>query len=192
MQASSEHGSRGLGPHDESGTGQDADRLRLEHWLPYRLFAISVRVADVLTAYYAPRYGISRAAWRTMAIVANRRGISAKEICQAGSLDQFAVSRAIGQLVEFGYARRNTAKSDKRYAAIELTEEGWAVFKDISALCERIDAELMSQIAPEEAAVLDGILTRLDNASAGILSRGWQGLPPPDQPPPSRKSHEDR
>jgi DNA-binding MarR family transcriptional regulator len=141
MQAFSEEN-----PQEDGGAGREGSRLHLERWLPYRLFAISVRVADVLTAYYGPRYGISRAAWRTMAIVANRRGISAKEICQAGSLDQFAVSRAIAQLVEFGYAHRQTAKSDKRYAAIELTREGWAVFQDISALCKRIDEELMGQI----------------------------------------------
>lgn len=187
MQAFSEQG-----PDATESSGREGSRLHLERWLPYRLFAISVRVADVLTAYYGPRYGLSRASWRTMAIVANRRGISAKEICQAGSLDQFAVSRAIAQLVEFGYARRQTAKSDKRYASIELTNEGWAVFQDISTLCKRIDEELMGQITGKEAELLDNVLTKLDNASAGILARSWQGLLPADQEKPNPNRSEDR
>ena len=48
--------------------------LQLEAWLPYRLFRISARVADVLNAFYGPRFGLSRSAWRTMAIIANRPG----------------------------------------------------------------------------------------------------------------------
>jgi len=161
-----------------SGEGEDADILHLENWLPFRLFTISVRVADLLTEFYGPRYGLSRAAWRTMAIVANRTGASAKEICSAGGLDQFTVSRAIASLVEAGYARRRTGRTDKRYASIELTEAGWDIFREISHLSKRIDEALTAQVSPEEMALLDDMLTRFDNASAGLLARGWRSLTP--------------
>lgn len=133
-------------------------------------------MADVLNSYYGPRYGLSRAAWRTMAIIGNRKGLSAKEICQAAGLDQFAVSRAIGQLVDLGFACRETARNDKRYAAIALTEAGWAALQDISALSKRIEDELTAGVAPQEKALLDDVLSRLEMASAGILVRGWRGL----------------
>ncbi|WP_159587282.1 MarR family winged helix-turn-helix transcriptional regulator [Chelativorans xinjiangense] len=163
---------------DQEGdeASSEAELLRLESWLPFRFFTISVRVADLLTSFYGPRYGLSRAAWRTMAIVANRPGASAREICQAGGLDQFTVSRAIASLVENGFARRRTGKTDKRYASIELTKEGWSAFEEISALSKRLDAELTTQIAPEEMAMLDDVLRRLDDASAGMLARGWRGF----------------
>ncbi|WP_051241406.1 MarR family winged helix-turn-helix transcriptional regulator [Stappia stellulata] len=158
--------------------------LQLETWLPYRLFRISTRVADVLNAFYGPKYGFSRSAWRTMAIIANRPGASAKEICQAGGLDQFSVSRAVKQLVELGFARRTSGRSDRRYAAIELSESGWAAFTEISNVAKRLDADLTSAVSSEELALLDGILARLDNASAGILARGWRGATEPvaDEP----------
>lgn len=155
--------------------------LQLESWMPYRLFRVSSRVADVLNAFYGPRYGLSRSAWRTMAIVANRPGISVREICQAGGLDQFAISRAIRQMVELGFARRLTSRSDKRYAAIELTEEGWAAFSAISDLALRLDAELTKSVSAEELAHLDTVLSKLDNASAGILARGWRSLATTDE-----------
>jgi DNA-binding MarR family transcriptional regulator len=159
-----------------SSRGREDTVLSLEVWLPFRLFTISERVADLLNDYYAPKYGLSRAGWRTLAIVANRAGASAKEICLAGGLDQFAVSRAIATLVERGYAQRELGKSDRRYASIALTAEGWNVFQDISVVCRAMDAELTQQIADEEFALLDDILRRLDNASAGMLARGISGL----------------
>ncbi|WP_249692287.1 MarR family winged helix-turn-helix transcriptional regulator [Stappia sp. WLB 29] len=151
------------------------EKLQLESWLPYRLFRISVRIADVLNAFYGPRFGFSRSAWRTMAIIANRPGVSAKEICQAGGLDQFSVSRAIKQLVELGYAQRQNGRTDRRYAAIELSKSGWAAFTEISDLARRLDQELTGAVSQEELAMLDSILTKLDNASAGIMARGWRG-----------------
>lgn len=161
---------------DTSAPESHADQLlQLESWLPYRLFRISARVADVLNAYYGPKFGFSRSAWRTMAIIANRPGASAKEICQAGGLDQFSVSRAVKQLVELGYARRQAGRSDRRYAAIELSESGWSAFTEISEVAKRLDADLTSAVSEKELAALDSILTRLDNASAGILARGWRG-----------------
>ncbi|WP_321343316.1 MarR family transcriptional regulator [Breoghania sp.] len=159
--------------------------LHLESWLPYRLFRISVRIADVLNAFYAPRFGLSRSAWRTMSIVANRPGASAKEICQAAGLDQFAVSRAIRQLVELGFARRLSGRTDRRYASIELSKRGWEVFSEISDLAGRLDRELTEVVSSDELARLDSILNRLDNASAGVLARGWQGAregPGPEGP----------
>jgi len=176
----------------QEGGGDDSEMevLRLESWLPFRFFTISVRIADLLLSFYGPRYGLSRAAWRTMAIVANRPGASAREVCQAGGLDQFAVSRAIASLVEGGFAQRQAGKTDKRYASIELTKEGWVVFEEISALSKRLDAELTAQITPEEIAMLDDVLRRLDDASAGMLARGWRGFVeqhPDETPPKSRK-----
>lgn len=148
--------------------------LQLESWLPYRLFSISVRVADVLGDFYGPEFGISRAAWRVMAIVANNPGISAKEICRAGGLDQFSVSRAVKQLTELGFAERQAGQSDKRYAAVELSETGWSAFVQISELARHLENELIAAITPEEFAGLDFVLRKLDNASAGVLARGWR------------------
>lgn len=156
----------------EGGRGEKV--LQLGSWLPYRLFSISVRIADVLGDFYGPEFGLSRAAWRTMAIVANNPGISAKEICRAGGLDQFSVSRAVRQLVELGFAERLSGRSDKRYAAVELSEAGWAAFVQISELASQLDSELMAAVTAEELAALDRVLTKLDNASAGVLARGWR------------------
>lgn len=166
----------GGSPVSDGPPDTDHVALRLESWMPYRLFRVSSRVADVLNTYYGPELGLSRSAWRTMAIVANRPGISVREICQASALDQFAISRAIKQLVDLNFAQRQTGRSDKRFAAIELTPAGWDAFGKISDLALRLDAELTKSVSAEELEQLDTVLAKLDNASAGILARGWRNL----------------
>ncbi|MTH95690.1 MarR family winged helix-turn-helix transcriptional regulator [Roseibium sp. RKSG952] len=170
MQSSSNNGP------SETRQIPEGDLLRLEDWLPYRLFRVSTRIADVLNAFYGPKFGLSRSAWRTLAIIANRPGVSAKEICQAGGVDQFSVSRSIKQLVELGFAQRQAGRSDRRYAAIELSDSGWAAFSEVSDLATCMDAELTGALTEKELGVLDTVLVKLDNASARIQARGWQGV----------------
>src|SRR5258707_5908122 len=87
--------------------------LRLSAWLPYRLFIVAAQVARPLEAFYVERFGLSQAAWRVLAVVAERTGVSASEISPACALDPFAVSRGISQLIARGFVRRTTAKADR-------------------------------------------------------------------------------
>src|ERR1044071_4734792 len=80
--------------------------LVLERWLPFRLFMIATRSGDLLNNYYGPEFELNRAAWRTLAVIASLPRASVQDICRAGDLDQFTVSRAINPLVERGYVRR--------------------------------------------------------------------------------------
>lgn len=79
-------------------------------------------------------------------------------------------------LVELGYAQRKSGKADRRYASIALTAKGWSVFRQISDGSKAIDAELTRHVTAEEFAMLDDVLHRLENVSAGMLARGLAGL----------------
>lgn len=163
--------------------------LALERWTPFRLFTIAARVADTLGAYYGPRHGLNRAAWRVLAVAADRPGVGAGEIAQAAALDPFAVSRAIRQLVASGLAHRQAGTTDRRRATVAVTAAGAAVIGDISALALRIEAELVGGLTAREAALLDRLLSRLDDASLRIAARGWRSatdgtsVPTPDERP---------
>jgi DNA-binding MarR family transcriptional regulator len=153
-----------------------SDSLRLSEWLPYRLFIIAARIARPLETFYGERFGLSQAAWRILAIVAERTGASASEIGQACALDPFAVSRGIGQLVERGFARRATARTDRRFAAVSITARGRAAFDEIAALGQVIEADLLAPLSNAEQDILDGVLRKLEGESARIESGGWRSL----------------
>ncbi len=152
------------------------DSLRLSAWLPYRLFIIAARIARPLETFYGERFGLSQAAWRILAIIAERTGASASEIGQACALDPFAVSRGIGQLVERGFARRATARTDRRFAAVSITARGRAAFDEIAALGRVIEADLLASLSGAEQEMLDGLLRNLEGESSRIESAGWRSL----------------
>lgn len=160
--------------------------LRLDQWLPYRLFIVSARVAELLADYYGRRYGLTQSGWRVLAVVGDKPGMSAREIRHASGLDQFAVSRAIGKLRELGYAERNPAGRDRRRAEVFLTKEGTAVLLNLSEVGLAIERELLSGISAGNREELDRLLSEIDKASAGLVSRGLRTiLPHFDGAPPN-------
>lgn len=162
--------------------------LALERWTPFRLFTIAARVADTLGAYYGPRYGLNRAAWRVLAVAADRPGANAGEIARAAALDPFAVSRAIRQLVATGLVERQAAPTDRRQATVAVTPAGRAVIGDLSAVALRIEAELTGGLTVQETVHLDRILGMLEEASLRIAARGWRSITDgPPQPTPDRQ-----
>lgn len=162
---------------DESETADDRP-LRLDRWLPYRLFIVSARVAELLADYYSRRYGLTQRSWRVLAVVGDKPGLSAREIKHASGLDQFAVSRAIAQLQELGYAHRNPAGSDRRRAEVFLTREGRSVLLSLSRVALAIEGELLAGVSAKSRHELDKLLAEIDKASAGLVSRGLGAILP--------------
>lgn len=152
------------------------ERLHLDQWLPYRLFIIAARVAEPLADYYGPRYGLSQAAWRILAAVGDKPGMSARQIRHAAGLDQFATSRAIAQLCELGYAERNAAERDKRRAEVHLTRKGEAVLDDLTKICLSIENELWAGLSERQRGELNALLDVIDKGSVGIASRGLRPI----------------
>lgn len=150
--------------------------VNLDRWLPYRLFRVATRTGEILADYYVPRFGLTQAGWRTLAVVSGKPGMSARQIVRATGLDQFTISRAIAQLVEMDLIVRETAPHDKRHIAVSLTSKGQAVLEDINALAARIEKEMLSSLNDREQAQLDRIVDRLDDVTAGLIARGWRSL----------------
>ena len=162
-----------------AGDSAPADApLRLDQWIPYRMFVVASRTAELLGTFYAPRWGLSQASWRIMAILANRPGLSSKEICRSAALDQFAASRAIAQLVALGLAHRGAGVGDRRYAAVTLSRAGHDIFAEISTIGRRLEERLLDGFSGDERQTLDRFLDRLEDASAGVVARGWEVLAP--------------
>lgn len=157
-------------------SSSSAPVLELGRWLPYRMFVVAGRVAELLESFYGPRWGLGLPAWRILAVVADRPGVSAREIAWACGLDAVAVSRGIAQLVTLGFARREAGAKDRRYASVTLTQDGEATFAEIAALARAIEAKLLAALPEAERAALDRALDRLDTASGKIAGAGWRAL----------------
>ncbi len=153
-----------------------APPLKLSAWLPYRLFIVAAQIARPLEIFYGERFGLSQAGWRILATIAERTGASASEIGRACALDPFAVSRGIGQLVELGFARRTTAKADRRFASVTITPKGQQAFGEIATLGRAIEARLLASLSGDERSRIDAAVDKLEGESARIEQGGWRSL----------------
>ncbi len=175
MQLKNDQPDKGLAEEREDGTAVKP-AFRLDRWVPYRMFLVASSTAELLASYYGPRYGLSQASWRILAIAGGRPGLSSKEICHAGALDQFAVSRGIAQLVSLGFARRNAGAGDRRFSAVELTAEGYKVLEEIVSIGQAMEARILESLSEGEREALHAMLDRIEDACAGAVARGWQAV----------------
>lgn len=150
--------------------------LALRDWLPYRMFIVAGRVAQTLAEFYGQTYGLSQAGWRIMAVIADRPGANAREIARASAFDQVTVSRGIAHLAGLGFAERQQAANDRRYASVRLTPAGRAAYEAIAALATAAEDRLNETLSEADQAQLASMLARLEAASAGIEAAGWRDL----------------
>lgn len=160
------------------GEGSLTPPFRIENLTLYQLFLIAVRVAEIIEDFYGPRYGLSRAGWRVLLFAFSDPGVSARQIGRAVDLDQYAVSRAVGQLVELGFAERNLDPRDKRAISVEPTARGREVAVELIGLATRVEDELLDGLTPSDAEQFKSLIRRVEARSAKMLNSRWTAFLP--------------
>src|ERR1700754_4084535 len=72
-----------------------ADRLHLEHFVPYRLSVLTNIVSMSIAEAYEREFGLSIPQWRVIAVLARYPDLSAIEVAERTAMDKVAVSRAV-------------------------------------------------------------------------------------------------
>lgn len=138
-----------------------AERLVLEHFLPYRLSILSNRVSRAIAARYAKTFDLTIPEWRVIAVLGRRPGLTAKEIAEATEMDKVAVSRAVARLTA---KRRITAASDPddaRRQMLSLSALGANLHAKIAPVALECETRLLEALDPRERAMLDHLIDRL-------------------------------
>jgi DNA-binding MarR family transcriptional regulator len=76
-------------------------------------------------------------------------------------MDKVAVSRAVSRLLEAGRIRRRFADADRRRSILELSDEGWDIYRKIAPVVLSYEAELLAGLDLSERRQLDRLLRRL-------------------------------
>lgn len=145
----------------------DADRvvLKLEHFLPYRLSVVSNHISQTIAAVYAERFGISITEWRVLAVLGRYPDLSASGVAERTAMDKVAVSRAVARLTRSGLIEREIHGSDRRRSVLRLSSAGLDVYDQVVPMALEYERALLANLDEEERAMLDRLLTRLDQAS---------------------------
>lgn len=161
---------------DKAPSTSSRPSLRLDEWLPYQCFLPAQHTARLLGEFYGPRFGISQNAWRILATIADRPGANARQICVVLGMDAVSVSRGIAQLVETGFAQRDAAENDRRYASVTVTPRGRVAFDEIATVGLEIEKRMLATLTDPQRAVLRDALLAIGRESERMANSGWQRL----------------
>lgn len=139
--------------------------LDLNHFLPYRLSVISNHISQTIAAIYQERFGLSITEWRVLAVLGRYPGLSANGVAGRTAMDKVAVSRAVARLLRTGLIERETHGDDRRRSVLQLSAEGDRIYDQVVPMALAYERDLLAELDEHERALLDRLLTRLDEAS---------------------------
>ena len=148
-----------------ASTGGRHEVLELERFLPYRLSVVSNHISQTIADAYAERFGIGITEWRVLAVLGRYPELSATGVAERTAMDKVAVSRAVARLLRTGLIEREVHGSDRRRSVLRLSAAGYDVYDQVVPMTLEYERQLLSGFSDSERAMLDRLLTRLDQAS---------------------------
>lgn len=145
--------------------------LELERFLPYRLSILANTVSADLARVYARRFQLTIPEWRVMAVLGYFGPQTANDVCGRTAMDKVRVSRAVARLLAAGRIKRTADAKDRRRATLTLTAKGIAVHDQIVPLALKVEATLWAALAPDERAVFDRLVARLQARAGALLTQ---------------------
>lgn len=150
--------------------GMTTPDLNLARFLPYRLSVLSNTISQTVARLYETRFGITIPEWRVIAVLGSGRTMSAGEVASATAMERVQVSRAISRMLESGLILRETGDRDRRRADLTLTAKGRAIYTEIAPLALAYETRITSVLDPEEAAMLDRLLAKLQGQADALAT----------------------
>lgn len=140
--------------------------LKLSDFLPYRLNHLAETVSRSFSKIYAETYGIGIPEWRVLAMLGERKVMTARDVSQATSMHKTKVSRAVAALEKRNLIQRDRNPEDQREQTLRLSPEGIAVYEDIVPRALAYTQELENALTEQQKAVLDEVFSRLHQAAS--------------------------
>ncbi|WP_372767405.1 MarR family winged helix-turn-helix transcriptional regulator [Pseudoalteromonas sp.] len=139
--------------------------IKLATFLPYRIATLSSKLSYSFAKVYADKYQLTVPQWRVIAHLAEKKILTAKEICIEAGLDKSTTSRAVKQLLDQDIIIGKQAETDKRATQLALTVKGNTLYQELSNDAAKWQESLFENLTSEEQTVLFSILVKLDENS---------------------------
>lgn len=140
-------------------------KLKLDHFLPYRLSVATNAVSARISQSYRKRFGLKVPEWRLVAILAEHDEMTPQDIGKAGELDKIMVSRASAALIDRGLVTQRRNPQDGRSHFLRLTQEGRSLYEEVVPAALKLERELLADFSAEDRDLLDQLLRRIERAA---------------------------
>jgi DNA-binding MarR family transcriptional regulator len=121
---------------------------------------VRIELIDALDRELA-QFDITAAQLIVLASVANREADSPASLCKNISYDPGAMTRMIDRLEQKGLVRRNPNPDDRRATNLEITTAGRALYPQLLAAKETVQAQFLRGFTEQEVGALEQFLNRL-------------------------------
>lgn len=115
---------------------------------------------------HARQIGLTMSRARALSILARMEGATQSELAEEIGIEAPTLKRQIDALEEAGYIERRPHPGDVRKKALHLTDRARAV--PTTRYVDRVRAELLQGISPEEQALVCDVLARLTRNLSGL------------------------
>jgi len=150
-------------PRAVPATASDATPSRPKHGIIRLINRVRVEVIDALDRELS-QFDISAAQLIVLSSVASNEADSASMLCKNISYDPGAMTRMIDRLQQKGLVRRVPNADDRRAANLELTAAGRALYPQLLAAKEAVQAQFLRGFGANDVRLLEKLLNRmLDN-----------------------------
>lgn len=143
----------------------------IDEFLLYRLHNLARVAVHGVGLMFRREIGISRRDWRILAFVGRYPDMSLTRLAELAALDTVVASRCVAHLVKGGLIANARLPSNKRITVLTLTHAGRIAYERARASGQQYNIEFMEGLSDEEAGLLDGLLTRLEQRAEELTQR---------------------
>ena len=137
-------------------------RLKLDEFLPYRLFFTSILVSEAIAHAYEALFGLKIPEWRLVAVIAEHQGITQQAIGLRTRMDKVTVSRAAMALTERGLIERRPNHEDRRSHLLVLSVAGRLLYAEVVPKALELEARVFGTFTKAELDNFAAMLRRID------------------------------
>ena len=141
-----------------------ADEFDLEQFLPYRLNRAVEFVSLRFAAHYNAAYDLTRPEWRTLAALGSRGCMTATEIGAHSAMHKTKVSRAVFNLEQRRWLKRQADPGDRRVEHLELTPTGRRYYLELTGVARTYEKELLDLVGEKGLQALAQGLSAVEDA----------------------------
>jgi MarR family transcriptional regulator, transcriptional regulator for hemolysin len=109
----------------------------------------------------ATRFGLTRAQWRAIKMLARMQGIRQSELAEHLEMEPIAVGRVIDRLQAAGFVERRADPRDRRCWRLHLTDRALAVVDDMEQIARGLRRDATREIERERLLIAKDVLTRM-------------------------------
>jgi DNA-binding MarR family transcriptional regulator len=159
------------GPDFGSDPGPLPGAATIRDLLSYRIHRLANALSRGAALRYRRDFGVSLMEWRILALLGAFAPMTLKELARESGLDKSQASRAVAALAARGLVLREAGRSDAREVALHLSEEGLRVQRGLMEAARDRDRAFRACLSPDEAAVLDRAIRRLEAEARRLAGR---------------------